>query len=192
MIKHKNKIDLINQAKYKFEELLTNSTKELDFNLNYIKQLYDNHTDFINFIKIMNIYEVYRWTNLKFDYNFIKIKTTKDKKIIYGITKFLNSLTNYYNQIEIDNINFRIKDISYKIELMVCTFIKLQIYHNNITNKMRNVIKNNTIIKINNINDANKNLIQKLYENYISIKLINIQYKKLRNLRKQLLFTIKN
>jgi len=188
----KNKIDLINQAKYKFEELLTNSTKELDFNLNYIKQLYDNHTDFINFIKIMNIYEVYRWTNLKFDYNFIKIKTTKDKKIIYGITKFLNSLTNYYNQIEIDNINFRIKDISYKIELMVCTFIKLQIYHNNITNKIRNVIKNNTIIKINNINDANKNLIQKLYENYISIKLINIQYKKLRNLRKQLLFTIKN
>jgi hypothetical protein len=192
MIKHKNKIDLINQAKYKFEELLTNSTKELDFNLNYIKQLYDNHTDFINFIKIMNIYEVYRWTNLKFDYNFIKIKTTKDKKIIYGITKFLNSLTNYYNQIEINNINFRIKDISYKIELMICTFIKLQIYHNNITNKMRNVIKNNTIIKINNINDANKNLIQKLYENYISIKLINIQYKKLRNLRKQLLFTIKN
>lgn len=105
MITTKNKIELIDQAKYKFDELLTNSTKELDFNLNSIDQLYDNHSDFIDFIKIMNIYEVYRWTKLKVDYNFIKIKITKDKKVIYRITKFLNSLTNYYTQIEIDNIN---------------------------------------------------------------------------------------
>ena len=191
MITTKNKIELIDQAKYKFDELLTNSTKELDFNLNNIDQLYDNHSDFIDFIKIMNIYEVYRWTKLKVDYNFIKIKITKDKKVIYGITKFLNSLTNYYTKIEIDNINFRIKDISYKIELMLYKFSKLQIHHNKVTNIIKNIMKNNAIIIINNINDANKILIQKLYENYISIKMINIQYKKLRNLRKQLLFANK-
>lgn len=191
MITTKNKIELIDQAKYKFDELLTNSTKELDFNLNSIDQLYDNHSDFIDFIKIMNIYEVYRWTKLKVDYNFIKIKITKDKKVIYRITKFLNSLTNYYTQIEIDNINFRIKDISYKIELMLYKFSKLQIHHNKVTNIIKNIMKNNAIIIINNINDANKILIQKLYENYISIKMINIQYKKLRNLRKQLLFANK-
>lgn len=74
---------------------------------------------------------------------------------------------------------------------MLYKFSKLQIHHNKVTNIIKNIMKNNAIIIINNINDANKILIQKLYENYISIKMINIQYKKLRNLRKQLLFANK-
>lgn len=184
------KIIKISQSMSKFNELLISTTKELDFNLNKIEQLQENHLDFVNFVEIMNLYESYRWTNIKSDYNSIKKKINKDKKIIHGITKFFGSITNYYTQIEIDNINVRIKDISSKIELMIYNFNKLQRLHNEVHNKRKYMIRNDSVVKIDNLNDANKHLLLKLYENYISIKMLNMKFKNLRNVRKHLIHEI--
>lgn len=198
MTKTKSKIDpvekmsKISQSMCKFNELLVNTIKELEFNLNKIEQLHEIHTDFINFIETMNLYESYKWTILKSDYNFIKKKINKDKKIIHVITKFLGSLSNYYTQVEIDNINLRINDIGSKIELMVYRFNKLQRLHHEVHNKKKYMIKNDAIIKVDNINDTNKHLLLKIYENYISIKMLNIKFKNLKNVRKHLIHEINN
>jgi hypothetical protein len=138
----------------------------------------------------MNLYENYRWTNIKSDYIFIKKKINKDKKIIHVITKFFGSITNYYTQNEIDDNNFRIKDISCKIELMLYKFNKLQRIHNGFHNKRKYMIKNESVIKIDNFDSTNKHLLLKLYENYISIKMLNIKFKNLRNIRKNLIHEI--
>ncbi len=193
-LKHKidtvEKIKKISQSMYKFNDLIENTTRELDFNLNKIEQICDIHNDFINFIKTMKLFENYRWTKLKSEYMYIKKKINKDKKTINIITKFFGSLTNYYTQNEIDDITLKIKNISNKIELMIYNFSKLQIQHTEIINKIKNILHNNSILKINDINDSNKHLLQKLYENYISIKLLNIKFQNLKRIRKHLIHEI--
>ncbi len=196
MTKIKSKIDLtekinkISESMCKFNELLIKTTKELEFNLNKIEQSHEIHSDFINFIETMNLYENYRWTNLKSNYNFIKKKINKDKKIINRITKFLGSLTNYYTQFEIENINLKINDIGCKIEFMMYRFNQLQRLHDEVHNKRKYMIRNDAIIKIDDINDTNKHLLLKIYENYISIKMLNIKFMNLRNVRKHLIHEI--
>lgn len=192
MTKIKPKIDpdekvyKISQSICKFNELVNMTPKQIDSNLNKIEQLQEAHLDFINFVKIINLYESYRWTNIKYDYNFIKSKINKDKKIIHVITKFFGSITNYYTLIEIHNINIKINDISCKIELMIYKFNKLQILHKQIYNKSKYMIRNDSIIKINIFNNINKPLLLKIYENYNSIKILNSKFKNLRNVKKKL------
>jgi hypothetical protein len=148
--------------------------------------------DFISFIKIINVYEIYRWNNIKSEYSFIKKKINKDKKTIHIITKLFASLTNYYNQNEIDNINININNISSKTDLMLYNFDKLHIIHNNVCIKKKHIVYNDDFIKIDSINDDNKQILSKLYENYISIKLLNNEQNNLKNIKKQLVRDIKN
>jgi len=180
------KVYKISQSMCKFNELLNMTTKDLDSNLNKIEQLQEAHLNFVNFVKTVNLYESYKWINIKYDYNFIKNKINKDKKIIHVITKFFGSITNYYTLIEIHNINIKINDISCKIELMIYKFNKLQILHNQVHNKSKYMIRNNSVIKINNFNNINKHLLLKIYENYNSIKIVNIKIKNLKNIKKYL------
>jgi len=193
----KSNIDLyeknnkIHMSMYNFNELLVNTIKDLDYNLNKIEQLCEFHNDFINFVNTMKIYESYKWTNLKLEYKNIKIKINKDKKIIHKITNFLGKLTNYYTQNNIENINLTINDIVCKIDLMLYKFNILQRHHEYVRNKSKYMIKNNTIIKINNINN-NKQLLLKIYENYISIKILNVKIKKLKCVKKCLFCEINN
>jgi hypothetical protein len=186
------KTNKIYHSMSKFDELLVNAEKELDFNLNKLEQLNEFHINFINFIQIMNIYEKYKWTHLKYEYRNIKKKNNKDRKIIHIITKFFSSLTNYYTIDQIDNINIKINNINSKIELMIYNFIKIQILHNQISLKIKSIIRNNSILKIDNINDTNKIILLKLYENYISIKMLNIQLNNLKNVKKNLLHYIQS
>jgi len=185
-----DKINKINQSMCKFNDLLTNTEKELGFNLLKIEQSLETHNDFVNFVEIMNIYEDYRWTNIKSEYNFIKKKINKEKKVTRQITKFFGSLTNYYTLLEIDNINIRIKDITTNIELIIYNFNKLQRLHDDVHNKRKYMIRNPNIVKIDCFDDSNKHILLKLYENYISIKLLNMKFKNLRNVRKNLIHEI--
>jgi hypothetical protein len=186
------KISKISKSMDDFSKLLFNTNNELDFNLNKINQLQEVCNDFISFIKIINVYEIYRWNNIKSEYSFIKKKINKDKKTIHIITKLFASLTNYYDQNEIDNINININNISSKTDLMLYNFDKLHIIHNNVCIKKKHIVYNDDFIKIDSINDDNKQILSKLYENYISIKLLNNEQNNLKNIKKQLVRDIKN
>jgi hypothetical protein len=186
------KISKISKSMDDFSKLLFNTNNELDFNLNKINQLQEVCNDFISFIKIINVYEIYRWNNIKSEYSFIKKKINKDKKTIQIITKLFASLTNYYDQNEIDNINININNISSKTDLMLYNFDKLHIIHNNVCIKKKHIVYNDDFIKIDSINDDNKQILSKLYENYISIKLLNNEQNNLKNIKKQLVRDIKN
>lgn len=185
-----DKINKINQSMCKFNELLSNTEKELNFNLVKIDQNIDAHNDFVNFVETMNLYEDYRWENIKSEYNFIKKKINKEKRLIHVITKFFASLTNYYTSTEIDRINTRIGTVSNDIELMIYKFNKLQRVHDEVHNKRKYMIRNPIVIKIDSINDSNKHILLKLYENYMSIKLLNIRFNNLRTVRKKLVHEI--
>jgi hypothetical protein len=176
----------IYQSMDKFNEQLINTTKDIELNLDKIEKLIEAHTDFVNFVDTMNIYESYRWSNIKFDYNFIKKKINKDKKIIQTIIKLFGSLANYYTPNQIENINNNINEISSNIDLMIYKFSKLQIIHYNFHYKKKHMIKDNSIIKIHSIDDNNKHVLLKLYENYIGIKILDIKLKKLTNMKKYL------
>lgn len=186
-----DKMNKISQSMQDFNKILIDTNNELDFNLNKINQLQDICNDFISFIKIINVYEIYRWTNIKSEYNFIKKKINRDKKTIHDITKLFASLTNYYTQNEIDGININIDNISCKTDLMLYNFNKLHIIHNDVCNKKKYIVKNDEYIKIDSINDDNKQILSKLYENYISIKLLNNKLNNLKNMKKQLIRDIK-
>jgi hypothetical protein len=194
----KSNIDFTDKSKkilmdiHTFNESLINTIKEIDFNLIKIKQLHENHNDFINFVKTTKLYENYKWTNLISDYKFIKKKINKDKKCIHKITKFLCSLTNYYTQTEIDNINITINDITCNTELMMYKFNILHIQHIENCKKKNNMLKKKTIITINENNDANKQLLIKIYENYRSIKKLNIKINNLKYEKKHLKYEINN
>jgi tRNA(Ser,Leu) C12 N-acetylase TAN1 len=186
------KIIKINLDKNKLQILINDTLSIILNNINKINNQYDNHHDFISFSKIMKIYEKYRWSMLKYDYNNIKKNITKDKKLVHNISKLYGTIINYYTNDEISEINFQVQTISKNTEFMLYKFNQLKRIHDDVSNLCNNMIKNDNIIKINIFLKNNTDIFIKLYENYISIKLLNQQYKKLINIRRKLGYKIKN
>lgn len=184
-----DKMSKISQSMKDFNEFISETIKELDKNLSTINKRIENHHDFINFIQIMNLYESYKWNNIKYEYNLISKKVNKDKHIIHAITKNLSFLTNYYTQPQIININQQIKEIDDKIELMIYNFNNLKNIHKDTIYKKRHLINPKTI-RVNSINNQNEKILVKIYENYMSIKLLNTQMKYLQNIKKKIMIKI--
>jgi hypothetical protein len=184
-----DKMSKISQSMKDFNEFISETIKELDKNLSTINKQIENHHDFINFIQIMNLYESYKWNNIKYEYNLISKKVNKDKHIIHAITKNLSFLTNYYTQPQIININQQIKEIDDKIELMIYNFNNLKNIHKDTIYKKRHLINPKTI-RVNSINNQNEKILVKIYENYMSIKLLNTQMKYLQNIKKKIMIKI--
>lgn len=182
-----NKISMDTHA---FNESLINTMNDIRFNMKKITNIQKNHNELFNFLKTTNLYENYKWIKLTSDYKLFKQKINKDKKSIHTITKVLGSLTNYYDQTELDNINIEIKLIDTNTELMIYKFNILRIQHVEIYIKKSAMLKKNTVIIINEMNDANLQLLKKIYENYWGIKKLNINIDDLMYKKKHLKFEI--
>ena len=73
---------------------------------------------------------------------------------------------------------------------MIYDFNILKKSHYHMHNKCKYMSKNSQIIKIEHITDNIQPLIIKLYENYISIKLLNKQFTNLKYIKSKLLYDI--
>ncbi len=177
----------IDKDKLSLLSLIDTTHKTIYSNIESIKDVIEKHYDFVNFVETMKIYEMYKWANIKLDYNSIKKKINQDKKIYQSISKFYGKIITYFNQDEITQLNLKIKSIYELTETMMYNFDILNKLHIDTGNKCKYMIKNPIIIKIDNLTTELKPLVIKLYENYIGIKLLNKQMTNLKNIKSGLI-----
>jgi lactam utilization protein B len=173
----------INKDKENLLSLINNIEKKLEDAIIDIEENNKKHKEFIVFIDLMKMYEIYKWSGLKTDYNQIKKTVTQAKKVPNAITKMYGKIIGYFDYNNINRINNQIKKIGELNQNMLFHFNKLKKVHNDVHNKCKYMVKNNQIIKIEIITDEIKPLIQKLYENYINIQLINKQTNNLKSIK---------
>jgi len=144
-----NKKIIINDLKVKLSNLVKDSQSELPINIKNIKDMIDNHIFFINYIETNNIYEDYKWENMKLIYNKIKKKVNQDKKLYYKIVKIYGIVISYYSIDEYNNYNKIINELYNTNYDMKLEWEKIKKLHNLLINKRKNYIKNKNIVKIN-------------------------------------------
>ena len=172
---------VINNFKIKLEYLIKEGSIQLPINLNNIKINLIEHYNFINFIESINIYEKYKWDKLKEDYNRIKKKVNRDKKIYLKIINYYGIVNNYYTHNENNDIEIYIKKINENTEILKLEFEKLIIIHNIFINKSKNYIKNMKIIKVDISNKESSQLIKRLYQIYYELKILKKDIKLLKS-----------
>lgn len=181
-----NKVDTINNSKNNMVSLIDNTLASLSNNIQRIEDNKKKHTDFINFVEVMKIYEIYKWTGLKMDYNQIKKNVNKDKKLLGKITKNYGKIIGYFDQDNINELNDKIKKIGELKQSMLYYFVNLKKAHDDTHNKCKYMVKNDQITKITKLTDDIKPLVQKLYENYIDIQFVNKQTNNLKSIKMSL------
>ena len=147
-----NKKLIINDLKVKLSNLVKDSQSELPINIKNIKDMIDNHIFFINFIESKNIYEDYKWENMKLFYNKVKKKVNQDKKLYYKIVKIYGIVISYYSIDEYNNYNKIISELYDINNNMKLEWEKIKKLHNLLIKKRKNYIKNKSIIKVFNLN----------------------------------------
>jgi hypothetical protein len=125
----------------------------------------------------MNIYEDYKWSKIKEDYNKIKKKVNIDKKIYPQIIKIYGIVNNYYSSDEFNDKNIIIKKLNEDNNLLKIEFEKLKKLHNKLINKRKNYVKNMKMIKIYISNKESDLLIQKLYQIHHDLKILKKEEK---------------
>ena len=165
-----NKKIIINDLKDKLYSLIKEAINELPINIKDIKDMIDDHIFFINFIESMNIYENYKWENMKVNYNELKKKINQDKKLYYKIVKIYGIVNNYYSIDEYNDYNNIIDELYNTNNNMKIEWEKIRKLHNLLINKRKNYIKNQNIIKVFIVNDDVNIIIKNLYETYHKIK----------------------
>ena len=63
---------MITEFKNNLSTLIKESKSEIPNNINNIKEMINDHFFFIDFIESMNIYENYKWEEIKITYNKVK------------------------------------------------------------------------------------------------------------------------
>ena len=177
------KIELINKSKEDLLLLINTTEKKLESNIIKIYENNKKHKEFIDFIELMKLYEIYKWSALKMDYNDIKKEITKDKKVYKKITKNYGLLISYFDSSSINQINNQIKKIGELNNNMLFHFLELKKIHYDVHNQCKYMIKNSQITKIEIITDDIKPLIQRIYENYIDMQVITKQVNNLRSIK---------
>jgi|UniRef100_A0A6C0ECT9 hypothetical protein len=167
----KNNIIIIDSNKEKLSELIKIIFDKLDYNLNYIINLINKYNDILKYINILKIIKIYELNDIKNNYNYIKKKITKDKKIYKDITKLYGQIITYYTSIENNNINSDIKKIYSKIEEMNYNYYLLSKKNKNINISI--LIKNNNFIKLYNYNILYEDILSKLDNIYFEIIELN-------------------
>ena len=140
---------------------------------------------------MMKLYEIYKWSSLKIDYNIIKKDVTKNGKFYKKITKNYGNLISYFDPSIIDNLNNQIKGLGQLNDDIFFNFIELKKIHHNVQNQCKYFIQNDQITKIDIITQELKPLIQKIYENYIDILVINSKANSLKSIKTNILNDIK-
>ena len=186
-----SKIDSINKSKNELLLLIQVFDERLKVCLDKINENHKKHKEFIDFIEIMKLYEIYKWSALKMDYNSIKKELTKNKKDYKKITKNYGNLISYFDPSIIDNLNNQIKKLGQLNDDIFYNFIELKKVHHNVQNQCKYFIQNDQITKIDLITEDLKPLIQKFYENYIDMMVINSKANSLKSIKTNILNDIK-
>ena len=184
------KTELLNKNKEELLSLINTIEKNLEMNIINIEDNNKKHKEFIVFVELMKMYELYKWSGLKMDYNQIKKNITKDKKVPNAITKLYGKIISYFDSETILKLNSQIKKIGELNQNMLFQFSDLKKVHDDVHNKCKYMVKNNQITKIEKITDDTKHLIRKLYENYIDIQFINKQSYNLKSIKMSLISEI--
>ena len=163
----------INTNKEKFEENVTSTYNTITNNIDNINNIISSHKEFLLFIEMMQVFEIYRWTTLKSEYNTIKKQFNMNKKLYRNVSELYGDVITYYNEENITKYNNMLKNIGSVNNTMLYTFIELKKLHKDVYKRFQQFIKNDNIIKIHEINDTNKEIIKELYQNYIDSKFIN-------------------
>ena len=186
-----SKIESINKSKNELLLLIQVFDERLKVCLDKINENTKNHKKFIDFIELMKLYEIYKWSALKTEYNIIKKEVTKNKKYYKKITKNYGNLISYFDPSIIDNLNNQIKKLGQLNDDIFFNFIELKKIHHNVQNQCKYFIQNDQIIKIDIITEELKPLIQKIYENYIDMLVINSKANSLKSIKTIILNDIK-
>ena len=160
----------IEEDKNIFIKHVDNINEKIKCNIHTIDIIITSHNDLHNFIKIMDLFECYKWDILKNDYTKIKKNINKDKKIYKSLLDFYGNIISYYTPQEIEKYNKILKTMSEEYLLMLYSFERLKNIHKDIYIKVKGYIKNNMIIKINNVSDEMKPILTELYKLYIDLK----------------------
>ena len=163
----------INEDKQHFDNMINNIYDNIKCNITDLDDNMNNHVEFINFIKIMNLYEDYKWNTLKYNYMSIKKKVNIDKKTYKNLIDLYSDIISYYTSEQIEVNNKLMKEISEYYDMMLYSFIQLHNIHKDVYIKCKYFIKNNMIVKVNNITSDNKSILVELYQLYIDIKYTN-------------------
>jgi hypothetical protein len=186
-VKMDKKLEKIKTVRNLLFEKIAYAESNIQLNTNKILQNLEDHNDFIHFVELMKVYELYKWKNLKSNYTTIKKKTNLDKKVYGQIIKIYSNITQYLSEQDVSNIGKTIRKIQSNNDVMIYNYIFLQKKHRDILNKCKYLIKNDQITKIYEITDQVQPLITKLYENYIDIKIVNKKSKLLKNEKSNIL-----
>ena len=163
----------IEEDKSYFDSMINDIYDNIKYNINKLEDNISNHNEFINFIKIMNLYEDYKWRTLKYNYSKIKKKINMDKKTYKSLIELYGDIISYYTPELIEMNNKLMKEIREYYDMMIYGFIQLHNIHKDIYIKCKHFIKSDKIIKVNNITNDNMSLLIEFYQLYIDIKYAN-------------------
>jgi hypothetical protein len=163
----------ITEDKQYFDTMINDIYNSIKYNISKLDDNISNHNEFINFIKIINLYEDYKWRTLKYNYSKIKKKINKDKKTYKSLIELYGDIISYYTPDQIEMNNRLMKEVSEYYDMMLYSFIQLHNIHKDIYIKCKYFIKSDKIIKVNNITSDNMLTLIELYKLYIDIKYTN-------------------
>jgi hypothetical protein len=186
---NQNKLIKINNNKIELNSLIKNALHKIKNNITNINNLLTKSNKLIKIIEMIKIFDINNWSLLKKNYNKIKSRVTKDKKIYYNIIKLYNKIITYYTDDELNDINDTISNIYNLNQSMLYNFIILRKNHNNVKIKIMNYYRNNHIIKINNVNENDINIVDNLINNII---IIDNKLYLLKKQKAKIIYDIKN
>lgn len=125
-----NKKLMIAEFKNNLSNLIKESKSEIPNNIKNIKEMINDHFFFIDFIESMNIYENYKWEDIKITYNKVKKKINHDKKLYYKIVKIYGTVNCYYSNDENKNYYIIINELYNNNNDMILEWIKIKEIHN--------------------------------------------------------------
>ena len=190
--KIEKKQNKINSDKKILFDKIEYAENNLENNNIILIQNIDVHNEFINFLELIKVFELYKWKKLILSYNKIKKKINSDKKIYTKIIRIYGNINNYLNKEEINKINNIIIKIQNQTETMIYNYCLLQKKHHEISIKSKNLSRSSEIIKIYEITSKIKPLLSKLYKIYIDLKIINKKSILLKSMKNNILREIQN
>jgi hypothetical protein len=186
------KKDKINLEKKHLETQIKDIKVEINKYSLLIKTNNQDHIDFMNFIEYMNIFEIYKWDAIKKDYIEAKKNVTIIKKNVKKIIQSYGDIAQYYICDGTNNMNETIQNLNQDLELLIFNFNNLKKNHSDTHNKSKYLMKNSSVAKIDEINNKNKKLIDKLYHLYEEIKDAKKQMTNMKSKKLDFLRTINN
>jgi hypothetical protein len=169
----------IEERKKKLDSEFNDYTDKQNYLIKELDRIIDNHNNFMNFVEIMKIYEIYKWDIMKEEYMELKKKFNKDKKKLSSITDMYSELIYYYSPDMIEFYNKNVKTMSETDSMLAYKFVLLQKTHSTCQRKCKLFIKGDEYYIVEQSlenKDKMKPIIEDLYKIYSDYKELNKQF----------------